>query len=140
MTGERKWPSLPLDAWEDTYATLHRWTQIVGKVRLARMPWINHSWHVVLYVTSRGLTTGPVPDGARTFTVDFDFIDQVLRIHASDGASRDLPLLSQSVAAFYARFMEALAQIGVQIAIHARPNELEDDTIDLVFTSPPFAL
>jgi hypothetical protein len=128
MTNERAWPSLPLDAWEDTYATLHRWTQIVGKVRLARMPWINHSWHVVLYVTSRGLTTGPMPDGARTFTVDFDFIDHVLRVCTSDGATRDVPLVSQSVATFYARVIGTLAELGVDVTIHGRPNELEDDT------------
>src|SRR5262245_42145102 len=74
------WPSLALDDWKDTYATLHRWTQIVGKIRLALTPWINHSWHVTLYVTARGLTTSPIPYGARTFQIDFDFVDHRLLI------------------------------------------------------------
>ena len=72
------WPELPTAAWRDTYATLHLWTQIVGKIRLAKSPWLNHSWHVTLYVTPRGLTTSPVPDGTRTFQIDFDFIDHTL--------------------------------------------------------------
>ncbi len=67
-----RWPALPYAAWRDTAATLQLWTQIAGKVRLARTPWLNHSWHVTLYVTPRGLTTGPIPDGARTFAIDFD--------------------------------------------------------------------
>src|ERR1041385_766229 len=79
------WPELPYAAWRDTCATLHLWTQIVGKIRLARTPWLNHSWHVTLYVTARGLTTSPVPDRARSFQIDFDFIDHVLRIATSDG-------------------------------------------------------
>ena len=73
-----RWPELPYAAWADTAATLQLWTQIVGKIRLARTPWLNHSWHVALYVTARGLTTSPIPDGARTFQIDFDFIDHVL--------------------------------------------------------------
>jgi len=81
------WPALPLEAWRDTYATLHRWTQIVGKIRLAQSPWVNHSWHVTLYVTSRGLSTGPVPHGNRTFQIDFDFIDHVLSVRSSDDRS-----------------------------------------------------
>ncbi len=72
------WPELPTEAWRDTYATLHLWTQIVGKIRLTKSPWLNHSWHVTLYVTPRGLTTSPVPDGTRTFQIDFDFIDHRL--------------------------------------------------------------
>ena len=73
-----RWPALPLEQWKDTYATLHRWSQIVGKVRLAGMPWINHSWHVTLYVTARGLTTGLVPHDEQSFQVDFDFVDHRL--------------------------------------------------------------
>src|SRR5213080_2490488 len=76
--GSDAWPALPLDQWQDTYATLHRWAQIVGKVRLARLPWINHSWHVTLYVTARGLTTGPMPCGGKSLQIDFDFIDHRL--------------------------------------------------------------
>src|SRR5581483_8414891 len=82
------WPPLPLDGWQDTYATLHRWAQVVGKVRLARMPWLNHSWHVTLYVTARGLTTGPMPHGSRMFQINFDFIDHQLAVRTSDGEVR----------------------------------------------------
>ena len=74
------WPDLPTAAWRDTYATLHLWTQIAGKIRLSRTPWLNHSWHVALYVTTRGLTTSPIPDGGRHFEIEFDFIDHVLRM------------------------------------------------------------
>src|SRR5216117_4590156 len=86
------WPSLPLEDWKDTYATLHRWTQIVGKIRLAQSPWINHSWHVTLYVTARGLTTSPIWHGTRTFQIDFDFIDHQLLIRDDDGAVRTIAL------------------------------------------------
>src|SRR5436853_1591054 len=86
------WPALPLDGWKDTYATLHRWTQIVGKVRFARTPWINHSWHVTLYVTARGLTTSPIPHGPSSFQIDFDFIDQRLFVRTSDGGARSVAL------------------------------------------------
>jgi hypothetical protein len=86
------WPELPTAAWRETSATLHMWTQIVGKIRLARAPWLNHSWHVALYVTSYGLTTSPIPDGAGTFQIDFDFINHHLRISTSHGATRRLAL------------------------------------------------
>src|SRR6202521_3660436 len=95
---QNSWPDLPTAAWRETYATLQLWTQIVGKIRLARSPWLNHSWHVALYVSARGLTTSPIPDGTRSFQIDFDFIDHALRISTSDGASRQLPLTGQSVA------------------------------------------
>ena len=85
------WPSLPLEAWSDTYATLHMWTQIVGKIRLAQSPWINHSWHVTLYVTSRGLTTSPIPYGTRTFQIDFDFIDHQVVVQSSEAAQAVFP-------------------------------------------------
>ena len=85
------WPSLALEAWADTCATLHRWTQIVGKIRLAQSPWVNHSWHVTLYVTARGLTTSPIPHGTRTFQIDFDFIDHRLTVLSSDGGVAGLP-------------------------------------------------
>jgi len=120
------WPELPTAAWRDTYATLHLWTQIVGKIRLTRTPWLNHSWHVTLYVTSRGLTTSPVPDGSRTFQIDFDFIDHILRIATSDGAQRQFALAGKSVASFYAATMAALAELGIAVAIDEMPSELPD--------------
>jgi hypothetical protein len=120
------WPELPATAWRETYATLHRWTQIVGKIRLARAPWLNHSWHVALYVTSYGLTTSPIPDGAGTFQIDFDFINHHLRISTSGGATRRLVLAGYSVASFYAALMTALAELGIHIAIDDMPNELPD--------------
>ena len=86
------WPELPLAAWKETYATLHLWTQIVGKIRLAQTPWLNHSWHVVLYVTPRGLTTSPIPFGERTFQLDFDFLDHKLRASESDGGQKEIGL------------------------------------------------
>src|ERR1700761_1651202 len=82
------WPELPLKAWEPTRATLHLWTQIVGKIRLKLTPWLNHGWHVPLYVSARGLTTSPIPCGERSFEIEFDFIDQALMIRATDGGSR----------------------------------------------------
>src|SRR5262249_57684775 len=102
------WPPLPLDGWQETYATLHRWAQIVGKVRLARMPWINHSWHVTLYVTARGLTTAPIPCGAKSFQIDFDFLDHQLPVRTCDGEVRALALRPRSVAAFYPRLIPTL--------------------------------
>jgi hypothetical protein len=120
------WPELPLLAWRETYETLHLWTQIIGKIRLSRAPWLNHSWHVALYVTARGLTTSPVPDGTRTFQIDLDFIDHQLRISTSGGAQRQLALAGQSVATFYAAIMAALWELGIHIAIDEMPNELPE--------------
>jgi hypothetical protein len=120
------WPDIPLAAWKDTCATLHLWTQIVGKVRLAQTAWVNHSWHVTLYVTARGLTTSPIPHGARTFQIDFDFIAHRLSVQASDGAAGGFPLAPQSVAAFYRRLMQELARLGLGVRIHPRPNEIPD--------------
>jgi hypothetical protein len=120
------WPELPTAAWRETYATLHLFSQIIGKIRLARAPWLNHSWHVTLYVTTHGLTTSPIPDGVRTFQIDFDFIDHTLRISTSDGATRRLDLAGQSVARFYTTVMTALAELGIHIAIDDMPNELPD--------------
>jgi hypothetical protein len=128
VTASEPWPALPLDGWQDTYATLHRWTQIVGKVRLARLPWVNHSWHVTLYVTARGLTTGPLPHGPRSFQIDFDFVDHRLPVRTSDGGARSLELRPRSVADFYRELMAALRELGVETAIHPRPNELADAT------------
>jgi hypothetical protein len=120
------WPELPLAAWRDTCETLHLWTQVVGKIRYARSPWLNHSWHVTLYVTARGLTTSPIPDGMRAFQIDFDFIDHALRISTSDGAERQFALADHSVASFYASVMAALAELGIHLAIDEMPNELPD--------------
>jgi len=120
------WPELPTAAWRDTCATLQLFTQIVGKIRLTKAPWLNHSWHVTLYVTPRGLTTSPVPDGTRTFQIDFDFIDHVLRLSTSDGAQRQFALAGKSVAGFYAATMAALAELGIAVTIDEIPNELPD--------------
>jgi hypothetical protein len=120
------WPELPLSAWKDTYATLHPWTQIVGKIRLAQTPWLNHSWHVVLYVTPRGLTTSPIPYGERTFQLDFDFLDHVLRASVSDGGQKEIGLFPRSVADFYAEIMRVLAELGIAVRINQLPNEIPD--------------
>jgi len=128
MTDSRQasWPELPLLSWRDTCATLHRWTQIVGKVRLSLSPWLNHSWHVTLYVTSRGLSTSPIPFGTRNFEIEFDFIDHVLKVSTSDGAHRAFALAGHSVASFYARIMAVLAELGIHVTIDDVPNELPD--------------
>src|SRR5664279_4120175 len=120
------WPELPSASWRETYATLHLWTQIIGKIRLVRSPWLNHSWHVALYVTTRGLTTSPIPDGTRSFQIDFDFIDHALRISTSDGGARQFALAGESVASFYARVMSDLAALTIGIEIDEMPNELPD--------------
>lgn len=120
------WPSLPLEAWSETYATLHLWTQIVGKIRLIQSPWINHSWHVTLYVTARGITTTPIPYGTRTFQIDFDFIAHQLTIQSSDGGTGSFPLQPQSVAAFYARLMEEMDRLQLHVSIRVKPSEVVD--------------
>jgi hypothetical protein len=120
------WPELPTASWRDTCATLQLWTQIVGKIRLAKSPWLNHSWHVALYVTPRGLTTSPVPDGARTFQIDFDLVDDRLRIAISDGAQRHFALAGHSVASFHAATLAALGELGIAVTIDEIPNELPD--------------
>ena len=118
------WPSLPLDAWSDTYATLHMWTQIVGKIRLAQTPWTNHSWHVTLYVTPRGLTTGSIPYGTRAFQIDFDFIAHELKIQCDDGRAAGFPLEPQSVAVFYRRLREEMKKLDLEVKIYPKPNEV----------------
>src|SRR5437762_1309832 len=120
------WPPLSFAEWKETAATLHMWTQIVGKIRLTQTPWINHSWHVTLYVTSRGLSTSPIPHGLYTFEISFDFIDHELRIVKNDGASRVLKLRSQSVAKFYHEVMNALAALALPVTINTTPNEVQD--------------
>ncbi len=120
------WPSLPLEEWKDTYATLHMWTQIVGKIRFAQTSWINHSWHVTLYVTSRGMTTSPILYGMRTFQIDFDFVDHRLVIQTSDGAVRTIALRPTPVADFYGEVITALRELDLKISIHTKPNEVTE--------------
>jgi hypothetical protein len=118
------WPALPADAWRDTRATLHLFTQIVGKIRLALAPWQNHSWHVTLYVTARGLTTSPIPCRARSFQIDFDFIDHLLWIRTSGGDYRQVMLRPVTVAEFYDDVMIALRELGIAVTIDTMPNEI----------------
>jgi Family of unknown function (DUF5996) len=120
------WPELPLAAWADTYATLHLFTQIVGKLRLAQSAPVNHFWHVTLYVSARGLTTSPIPYGTRTFQIEFDFIDHELRVLCSDGATSGFPLVPQSVASFHARLVEEMRKLRLQVRIHMKPNEVAE--------------
>ncbi|HEX8963135.1 MAG TPA: DUF5996 family protein [Rhodocyclaceae bacterium] len=123
--GER-WPDIPYAEWRDSCATLHLWTQIVGKIRLAQTPWLNHSWHVALYLTARGLTTSPIPCGARIIQIDFDFIDHQLLIETGDGDVRTVLLAPRSVADFQRELFAQLADLGLPIRIHGRPNEVAD--------------
>jgi len=128
MQAQDQWPSLLLEDWEDTFATLHRWTQIVGKIRLVQTPWVNHSWHVPLYVTARGLTTSAIPHGARTFEITFDFLSHRLLIQTSDGGEEVIRLRPQSVAEFHGEVLRAMSELGLVVTIHGSPNEVEDAT------------
>jgi Family of unknown function (DUF5996) len=119
------WPSLPFAEWKDTAITLHMWTQIVGKIRLTLTPWTNHSWHVTLYLTTRGLTTSPIPHPAGIFEIRFDFIDHELRILKSDGAVQVIELRPKSIAAFYREVMAALSELNIDTRINTTPNEVE---------------
>jgi len=119
------WPSLPVAAWDATRATLHMWTQIVGKIRLAQAPLINHWWQVPLYVTSRGLTTSAMPYGARSFQIDFDFVAHALRIAVDDGRSDGFALAPRSVASFHAELMDRLRALGLPVRIWTLPCEIE---------------
>jgi hypothetical protein len=121
-----EWPPLPLAPWQDTLVALHRWLQVVGKLRLACMPWTNHSWHVTLYPTVRGLGTSTLSCGTRTLQVDFDFIAHQLLVQTSEGRTEQLPLKPQSVAEFYRGLRDALQSLGVEVAIHPIPNEVPD--------------
>ncbi|HMI96840.1 MAG TPA: DUF5996 family protein [Micropepsaceae bacterium] len=121
-----EWPALPFEEWKDTCATLHLWTQIVGKIRLACAPMINHWWQVPLYVTSRGLTTSAMPYGPRSFQIDFDFIDHRLVIAVNDGSKEVLTLGPRSVAEFYGEIMERLWGLGLELRIWTMPVEIPD--------------
>jgi hypothetical protein len=123
---EQSWPALDYPAWQDSCSTLHMWTQIVGKVRLALAPAVNHWWHVPLYLTARGLTTSPMPYGGRSFQIDFDFVGHRLLITLSDGAADDFALVPRSVADFYAEFMGRLRRLGIDVPIRTMPAEVPD--------------
>jgi hypothetical protein len=118
------WPELPYAAWKETCATLHLWTQVVGKIRLTQTPWLNHSWHVPLYVAARGLSTSLIPYGERSFEITFDFQDHRLDIATGDGARQYIPLQPQTVADFYAAVMAALEKLGIKVAITELPCEI----------------
>ena len=126
--GERAkvWPALPYEAWRDTCQTLHLWTQIVGKVRMELSPFLNHWWHVTLYVTPRGLTTSSIPYHGGSFEVTFDFVEHNLSIRTSEGTTKALPLIPRSVAAFYREFMTCLHTLGIEVAINPLPSEVSD--------------
>jgi hypothetical protein len=132
---EEIWPALPYAGWKDTYATLHMWTQVVGKIALAQAPPLNHSWGVALQVTSRGLSTRTLPYGQRSFTIEFDFIEHQLAIKASDGAVRTLALAPRSVADFYRDVMSTLAEMALPVKIWPMsveipsPIRLDEDTL-----------
>jgi len=125
-TSSAAWPELPYAVWADTCSTLHLWMQVVGKVRLARSAWVNHSWQVAFYLSARGLTTSPMADGQRVFQIDFDFVDHHLAVTTSSGRSAGLPLVPMSVADFYQQLMGLLAGLGLDVSIRTTPNEVVD--------------
>ncbi|MBZ5576778.1 MAG: DUF5996 family protein [Acidobacteriia bacterium] len=120
------WPELPLAAWKETYATLHMWTQIVGKVRLALSPPINHWWHATFYVSARGLTTSPIPYGPGIFEVEFDLVGHQVSIRVSDGQTKSIALYPRSVADFYREFLRTLASLGIEVKIWPMPVEVPE--------------
>ena len=134
-SNDTAWLDLPYAEWADSCTTLQLWTQIVGKIRLVKTPWINHGWHVTLYVTPSGLTTSPIPHGTDTFQIDFDLIEHRLIIRSSRGEQRAFALAPMTVADFYTRVMRALADLGIDVAINTMPNEIpgpirfEDDRV-----------
>lgn len=120
------WPALPYSEWKECCATLQLWMQIVGKVRLVQTPWLNHSWHVPLYVTATGLTTSVIPSGERSFQIDFDFVDHVLWLKTSGGHARQVVLRPMPVAEFHGLVFEELGQLGIEVTIDNMPNEIVD--------------
>jgi hypothetical protein len=120
------WPELPYEAWRDTAATVHLWLQIVGKIALVQRPWVNHSWHVALRVTARGIGTGLIPHEAGSFQIDFDFVEHRLVLQVIDGRTLSVPLQPQPTASFYRDVMSALATLAVPVKIRTMPNELPD--------------
>src|SRR5262245_18352234 len=126
MPDETLWPPLPYDAWKDTCSHLQLMSQIVGKIRLAQTPWVNHSWHVALYATPRGLTTRSIPHGNRIFDLSFDFITHNLIIRTSDGLERSLKLQPQSIASCYGSVMDALRVLNVTVEQNVHPTEITE--------------
>jgi hypothetical protein len=130
-----QWPPLPYEEWKDTYATLHMWSQVIGKVALAQAPPLNHSWAIALQVTSRGLSTRTLPHGSRSFTMEFDFIDHKLAVRTSDGVERALALTPRSVADFYREVMEMLRDMELPVRMWPMPVEIptpirfDEDTV-----------
>ncbi|HTD99186.1 MAG TPA: DUF5996 family protein [Mucilaginibacter sp.] len=123
--GTGQWPNIAFENWKDTLATVHLWTQIVGKIRLRQTPWLNHSWHVTLYVSASGLTTGSIPYEGGVFQIDFDFIHHVLHITTSDGGVARVELYPRSVASFYRELFEKLENVNIDAYIYAAPNEID---------------
>jgi hypothetical protein len=127
---DERWPALPYDAWQDTYHTLHMWSQMAGKVALAQGPALNHCWGVALHLTARGLATGLLSHDSRRFSIEFDLVDHRLIVQLSDGNARLLPLAPKTVAQFYREFVSALDELGLHTKIWSKPSELpEADTI-----------
>jgi hypothetical protein len=123
---QEAWPALPLAEWKDTLDTLHRWLQMVGKTRLTLAPPVNHSWHVTLYLTSRGLTTSPMPQGDTLVEAEFDFIDHNLRVRTSNGTTGAIPLIPRTVADFYGEYSALLESLRIPVSIWPVPSEMED--------------
>src|SRR5215203_5459287 len=126
LSREERWPTLPLEAWDDTRETLHMWTQIVGKLNVELAPFQNQLWHTALHLTARGLTTRPLPYGGSLFQVDFDFVDHNLAIVTSEGSRKLLPLYPRSVSHFYDELMSCLRVLGIDVQINMTPQELPD--------------
>jgi hypothetical protein len=126
MPAHLDWPDLPLEEWQDTYHTLHMWTQIVGKIRLGLAPLQNHWWNAALYVNTRGLTTSPIPYNDHTFEIQFNFVHHRLELRTSDGAERAFPLAPKSVAAFYHELFAMLHAAGIDVQISPKPQEVPD--------------
>ncbi len=123
-SGRDAWPALQYAECRDTCGTLHLWTQIAGKIRVAQTPWVNHQWHAALYLTARGLTTSPIPYRDRIFEIELDFIRHVLEVRASDGRAAEAPLADGPVAEFHAAVLAALAKLDIHVRIHGTPNEI----------------
>ncbi len=136
---ENQWPILSYEKGKDTYATLHMWTQIVGKINLAVAPWINHSWHITQHLTPTGLSTLEMPYKNKNFQIDFDFIDHKLKVITSDGGLRDFDLEGNSVADFYRKIFEVLRELGIDLKIYSTPVEMvnpipfEKDTVNATY-------
>jgi hypothetical protein len=137
--GPGAWPPLPYLQWQETCTALHLWSQVVGRYRLARAPWVNHSWHATLYITPRGLTTGPVPDVGATVTLAFDFRDHALIAETEHGASESFSLEPMSVADFYHRTKALLAKVGATPVFHGSPSESALTVEDAMISPGPAA-